>query len=86
MEGNKFMSRKSMIDRLLSCRSPARFANYPRSWYEKRSTEQLIAMCSEIRINIDEEDKKQNSSLRYNAELGEYEVFTERGEWETAYN
>lgn len=85
MEGNKSMSRKSMIDRLLSCRSPARFANYPRSWYEKRSTEQLIAVCSEIRTNIDEEEKT-NSSLRYNAELGEYEVFTERGEWETAYN
>lgn len=85
MEGNKSMSRKSMIDRLLSCRSPARFANYPRSWYEKRSTEQLIAMCSEIRTKIDEEEKT-NSSLRYNAELGEYEVFTERGEWETAYN
>lgn len=79
MEGNKSMSRKSMIDRLLSRRSPARFANYPRSWYEKRSTEQLIAMCSEIRTNIDEEEKT-NSSLRYNAELGEYEVFTERGE------
>lgn len=79
------MSRKSMIDRLLSCRSPARFANYPRSWYEKRSTEQLIAMYSEIRTSIDEEEKT-NSSLRYNAELGEYEVFTERGEWETAYN
>lgn len=79
------MSRKLMIDRLLSCRSPARFRNYPRSWYEKRSTEQLYVMCSEIK-DTDDEEEKTNSSLRYNAELGEYEVFTERGEWETAYN
>lgn len=44
-------SREYVINRLINCVIPSRFATYPIKWYHKLSDAQLIRMCEEIVVD-----------------------------------
>jgi len=70
------MSKEEMINRLLNCVIPSRYATYPKKWYEKLTEAQLYRMCQEIVVDGPTEDDYVNleDPLEEPMELSDTEI------------